>query len=90
MITDFGIFLDPLADKLLIFGAMLGIMVMNSSDAVFTRVFVWSFFVVIFRELAVTSLRLVVSGKANVVIPSKLPRQVENHLPDDMHGGGNS
>lgn len=70
MITDFGIFLDPLADKLLIFGAMLGIMVMNSSDAVFTRVFVWSFFVVIFRELAVTSLRLVVSGKANVVIPA--------------------
>ncbi|MBR0302811.1 MAG: CDP-alcohol phosphatidyltransferase family protein, partial [Clostridia bacterium] len=65
MITDLGKFLDPLADKFLVFAALLGILVRYDH---FKYVFIWAAAVVIFRELAVTSLRLVVVGKSDVVI----------------------
>lgn len=69
MITDFGKFLDPLADKFLIFAALLGILVKYPE---FNSVFVWAAAVVMFRELAVTSLRLVVSGKGNIVVAASI------------------
>ena len=74
MITDFGKFLDPLADKLLIFGAYVAILVSDSyrgsefEAMVFGKIFVWAVFVIFLRELAVTSLRLVVSSGANIVV----------------------
>ncbi len=67
MVTNFGKFLDPLADKFMIFAALLSICV--SDMYVHIRpVFVWISALVIFRELAVTSIRLVASGAKNVVI----------------------
>lgn len=81
MITNFGKFMDPLADKFLIFGALLSICV---SDFIFPEewvfapvtmrhIFFWASLIVIFRELAVTSMRLVVvSGAGTVVAASKL------------------
>lgn len=65
MITDFGKFLDPLADKFLIFGAMLAILCKYDD---IRPVFVWVATIVILRELAVTSIRLVANQKAGAVV----------------------
>ncbi len=67
LITDFGKFMDPLADKFLVFAAMLGILV-NDAFSDLRPVFVWAAAIVIFRELAVTSIRLVAAGKSGLVI----------------------
>ena len=74
LITDFGKFLDPLADKMMVLGAMIGLIVLSMDEAVstfggvFVRLLALSAFVVLFRELAVTSLRLAASGSSGVVI----------------------
>lgn len=65
LVTDFGKFMDPLADKFLVFGALLGILV--TFDDI-RPIFVWAAAAVMFRELAVTSLRLVIAGKDDLVI----------------------
>ncbi|MBQ8510126.1 MAG: CDP-diacylglycerol--glycerol-3-phosphate 3-phosphatidyltransferase [Clostridia bacterium] len=65
MITDFGKFIDPLADKFMVFGAMLAIL--YKYDYI-RSVFVWVALIVIFRELAITSMRMIVSNNAGVVI----------------------
>lgn len=67
LITDFGKFMDPLADKFLVFGALLGILVNPEFESI-RSVFIWAATIVIFRELAVTSLRLVIAGKDGLVI----------------------
>ncbi len=70
LITDFGKFLDPLADKFMIFGAILGFCssAMYRASAALHLGFVICGAVVIFRELAVTSLRLVVSTSKKPVV----------------------
>lgn len=72
LVTDFGKFMDPLADKLLVFGAMFGLLVTNRGDELFCKVFVWVTFLIIFRELAVTSMRLVVSSAEGIVIAANI------------------
>lgn len=69
LITDFGKFMDPIADKFMVIGTLLCITVVNSELRAFM---VWVTAIVIFRELAVTSLRLVVSGEKIVVAASWL------------------
>ncbi len=71
LITDFGKFMDPLADKFIVFAALLAILVKDEySDLKST--FVWAAAIVIFRELAVTSMRLVVSGKSGIVVAANM------------------
>ena len=65
LITDFGKFMDPLADKFLVIAAMLGILVRFDYLRV---VFVWAAAIVIFREFAVTSIRLVAAQKSGLVV----------------------
>ena len=65
LITDFGKLMDPLADKFLVFAAMLGILVRFEY---LRPVFVWAAAVVMFRELAVTSIRLVAAERSGLVI----------------------
>lgn len=72
LVTDFGKFMDPLADKLLVFGAMFGLLVTNREDEIFCKVFVWVTFLIILRELAVTSMRLVVSSAEGIVIAANI------------------
>lgn len=67
LITDFGKFIDPLADKFLVFAALLGILT-NDYFATLRPIFIWAAAIVIFRELAVTSIRLVAAGKSGLVI----------------------
>ena len=76
LITDFGKFLDPLADKLLVIGGFVTILFRRSLDCraddinekIFCNVLIWATFIVILRELAVTSMRLVVSSSSGKVI----------------------
>ncbi len=74
MVTDFGKFLDPLADKMLIFGGYIAILSdigyrgTECEAYVFSKIFVWGVFIIILREMAVTSMRLVVSSGAKIVI----------------------
>lgn len=70
LITDFGKFMDPLADKFLVFSAIL---VFVSSSLYHPTgplhiALVISGAIVIFRELAVTSLRLVVMSSPTPVV----------------------
>ena len=75
LVTNFGKFMDPLADKFMVIGAMFVILyraLTVYSDALFANVFFWAFLIVIFRELAVTSIRLVVSGSSGIVIAANM------------------
>ena len=76
LVTDFGKFLDPLADKFMVIGAMFVILYrsLNSEtpDKLFCNIFFWSFMILIFRELAVTSIRLVVSNSSGIVIAANM------------------
>ena len=65
LITDFGKFMDPLADKFLVLGSLLAIL--YRYEQMKSWLF-WAVLVVIFREFAVTSIRLVVSSSSGVVI----------------------
>jgi CDP-diacylglycerol--glycerol-3-phosphate 3-phosphatidyltransferase len=65
MITDFGNFIDPLADKFMVFGAMLAILYKYDY---LRDVFIWAALIVIFRELAITSMRLIISSSAGKVV----------------------
>ena len=77
LVTDFGKFMDPLADKLMVFGAMIGILVLNTvrdqvAMNIFNKVFAVAAFIIIFRELAVTSMRMVVSSAEGIVIAANI------------------
>ena len=68
LITDFGKFLDPLADKFMIFCALLVILTAPLYGDI-RWIAVWVAAVVMLRELGVTSLRLVVASRG-VVVPA--------------------
>ena len=73
-VTDFGKFLDPLADKFLTFSAILVFVsspIYYGSEALHVAL-VLSGAIVIFRELAVTSLRLVVAGSSGIVVAASI------------------
>ena len=59
-VSDFGKFLDPLADKLLVIAAMCMFCQWGTFPA-------WALMVVLTREFAVTGLRLVAVGKGKVI-----------------------
>ena len=65
LVTDFGKFLDPLADKILVISTMIAFIDMGyiSSLAVI---------IIIIREFLVTSLRLVAASTSKVIDASKL------------------
>ena len=65
LITDFGKFLDPVADKFMVIGAMF--VILYKFDNLRT-IMIFALLIVVFRELAVTSMRLVVSTGQNIVV----------------------
>ena len=62
-VTDFGKFMDPLADKILTFAAMLWFIEIGLMPA-------WLVLIVIIREFMVTGIRLVAAAKHNVIAAS--------------------
>ncbi len=70
LVTDFGKLMDPLADKFMVIGALTAIV--YRAGGMMRTLFTVALLVVIFRELAVTSLRLVASSSGGVVVPANM------------------
>ena len=69
LITDFGKFMDPIADKFMVIGALFVILYKFES---LRLLMIFTLLVVVFRELAVTSMRLVVSTGSNIVVAANM------------------
>ena len=65
LVTNFGKFIDPVADKLLVLSTMIGLCGQGWIPA-------WACVVVLFRELAVDGLRLVAVEQGRVIAAGKL------------------
>ena len=74
LVTDFGKFIDPLADKFMVIGSMIAILVwmLLRGEVTLELVFVWLVLIILLRELGVTSLRLVVAGKSGIVVAASM------------------
>ena len=74
LVTDFGKFIDPLADKFMVLSSMIAILVwmILRGETALALVFVWVVLIILFRELGVTSLRLVVAGGSGIVVAASL------------------
>jgi len=74
METDFGRFMDPIADKLLTAGGMLVLLHWN-------KMYVWSVFIILAREFLVSAIRMMASGGGNVIAANlwgKIKTTVQN------------
>ena len=60
LVTDFGKFADPLADKMLVTAAMLWFVEVGQMPA-------WALLIVICREFAVSGLRMIAADKGRVI-----------------------
>jgi CDP-diacylglycerol--glycerol-3-phosphate 3-phosphatidyltransferase len=69
LVTDFGKFLDPLADKFMVIAAIFGIVCRYrvGNDLMFW-IFMTMLMITVFRELAVASIRLITAKKSGVVV----------------------
>ena len=74
LVTDFGKFIDPLADKFMVISSMIAILVwmLLRGEELQALIFVWVVLVILLRELGVTSLRLVVAGKSGIVVAASM------------------
>ena len=60
LVTDFGKFMDPLADKMLVVAALLWFVEIGQMPG-------WALLVVIVREFAVSGLRMIAADKGRVI-----------------------
>lgn len=67
LITDLGKFLDPLADKLLVAAALIGLVELQIVPA-------WMAVIILSREVAVTGLRLIAVKKGTVIAASNFAK----------------
>lgn len=65
MVTNFGKFLDPIADKILVLAAMVMLVEMNKLPA-------WIPIIVLFREFVVSGYRLIAVEQGGKVIPASI------------------
>ena len=71
LITNFGILMDPLADKILICSAFIAFVESTHLNAVApVKVAAWMVIVIVARELTITGLRLLAASK-NVVLAAE-------------------
>ena len=71
MVTDFGKFMDPLADKMLTTAAYLGFMFIYGGTQYAWHIVVITF-IVLFREFAVSSIRLVAVTAGGKVVAANM------------------
>ena len=74
LVTDFGKFIDPLADKFMVLASMITILVwmLLRGETLTAVIFLPVVLIILMRELAVTSLRLVVAGKSGIVVAASM------------------
>lgn len=72
LVTDFGKFLDPLADKMLTTAAYLGFICMFADKYAYCWQITAITFIVLFREFMVSSIRLVVVSSGGKVIAANI------------------
>ncbi len=72
LVTDFGKFLDPLADKMLTTSAYLGFICMYADKPAICLQMTIITFIVLFREFMVSSIRLVVVSSGGKVIAANI------------------
>ncbi len=60
LVTDFGKIMDPLADKIMVMSALICFVALGLTN-------VWFVILILFREFAVTSIRLVASSGGKVI-----------------------
>lgn len=65
LVTDFGKFMDPLVDKMLVTSALIALVAMD-------RVYAWVVIIILAREFAITGLRTIVVEKGIVLAASPL------------------
>ena len=72
LITNFGKFMDPLADKFMVFGVLVSMcasdMYAPEAYPFFRPLLVFVTVIVIFRELAVTSMRLLAASSSDSIV----------------------
>ena len=78
LVTDFGKFIDPLADKFMVIGSQVAILTTmllvadSTADVAWCIIFTFLVLIILLRELGVTSLRLVVAGKSGIVVAASM------------------
>ncbi len=74
LVTDFGKFIDPLADKFMVISSAIAILVwmLLRGEITLALVFVFVVLIILLRELGVTSLRLVVANKSGIVVAASI------------------
>ena len=77
LVTDFGKFMDPLADKFMVIAAMMCIIYRSHNEKLIFTVFMPLVMITVFRELAVTSIRLVAIKNANIVVAANIHGKVK-------------
>lgn len=77
LVTDFGKFLDPLADKFMCISAMMCIMYRAHNVAIIFNIFMILVMITVFRELAVASIRLIAAKNANIVVAANMLGKVK-------------
>ena len=70
MVTNFGKFADPLADKMLTMTAFIFLVDLKLAPA-------WVVAIIVCRELAVTGLRLILAENEGQVLAAKMPGKIK-------------
>ncbi len=68
LVTDYGRFLDPLADKVMVLSALISFAVMDVIPY-------WMVSLIIFRDVFVTGLRMAMSSKNKTMVTSKIAKR---------------
>lgn len=70
IITNFGVFFDPMADKLLVIAALVYLTAAGFIPA-------WSLFIIVGRELMITGLRVLLAQSQGQVLAAALPGKIK-------------
>jgi CDP-diacylglycerol--glycerol-3-phosphate 3-phosphatidyltransferase len=71
MVTDFGKFLDPIADKLLVTSALLSLILVDT-EGLFHGIYIWSTLIILTREFMVSGVRMIAASKGVVIAAGKM------------------